>query len=478
MTGYKITNCRCNMACSSWRRLMVLALVTLGWLICSTVLAGTLQLTATYRERIALPADAVFEAELQDISRADAPVVVLGRTRLEPSGQPPFRFEIAYDDAAVQSRRRYTVRATIKHQDRLLFTTDSIYPVLDGRGAPPEMLLVSVRGGPQRGSMAEGIGALPASYQGELPGAGNPIVWHVDLLPEGRYQLSTIYVGQPDHNRFDDIGRWTRDKARRIVLRGGRQSPLYLMPIEGGAELRKLDIHGKPIESGHNDRLARLSEPALIEPRLMLTGMFTYMADAAAITLCVDGQRLPVAMEDDYKALETAYLQANLQPGQPVLVSLEGLITQRPSMEESSPPQSTLVVERFVSIWPRESCGNTLADSPLRGTYWKLVRLGDNPVAAAAQQREAHLILAADALRVAGSGGCNRVTGSFELDGDRLHFGGMASTRMFCPNGMDQDKRFLEVLEHVERYRIRGGHLELLDSTGAVSARLEAVALK
>ena len=96
----------------------------------------------------------------------------------------------------------------------------------------------------------------------------------------------------------------------------------------------------------------------------MLTGMFTYMADAAAITLCVDGRRLPVAMEGDYKALEAAYQKSTPQPGQPVLASLEGLITQRPSMEEGRPAQTTLVIERFVAVWPRESCGNPLADSP------------------------------------------------------------------------------------------------------------------
>jgi copper homeostasis protein (lipoprotein) len=478
MNSQTITGWRRTMTRLSWRGLTAWALISLGWLVCSTVWAGALQGIATYRERIALPADAVFEAELQDVSRADASAAVLGRSRLDPAGQPPFRFEIAYDDAAVQSGHRYTVRATIKHQDRLLFTTDRIYPVLDGRNAPLQILLVAVRSGSQPGAITDGIGVLPASYEGELPGADNPIMWHVDLLPQGRYQLRAIHVGQPEPNRFDDIGRWTRESdSGRIVLRGGREAPVFLMPVEGGAALRKLDIHGKPIESSQNDRLARLPEPALIEPRLMLTGMFTYMADAATITLCNDSQRLPVAMEGDYQALEAAYQKARLQPGQPLLASLEGLITQRPSMEESRPPQRTLVVERFIAVWPRESCGNTLADSPLRGTYWKLVRLGDNPASAATRQREAHLRFATDALRVAGSGGCNRMTGSFELNGDRLRFGRMAATMMSCPDGMDQEKRLLKALEHVERYRIRGSHLELLDATDAVSARFEAVAL-
>ena len=65
----------------------------------------------------------------------------------------------------------------------------------------------------------------------------------------------------------------------------------------------------------------------------------------------------------DYKALEAAY-RSLPQPGQPVLASLEGLITQRPSMEEGRPAQTALVIERFVAVWPRESCGNPLADSP------------------------------------------------------------------------------------------------------------------
>ena len=44
-------------------------------------LAGTLQGTATYRERLMLPPDAAFEAQLRDISHVDAPAAVIGRAR-------------------------------------------------------------------------------------------------------------------------------------------------------------------------------------------------------------------------------------------------------------------------------------------------------------------------------------------------------------------------------------------------------------
>lgn len=206
-----------------------------------------------------------------------------------------------------------------------------------------------------------------------------------------------------------------------------------------------------------------------------LTGMFLYMADAATITLCADGQRLPVAMEGDYRALEAAYLKDRQQPGQELLVSVEGTIETRPPMEGA--PRPHLVVKRFIGAWPRESCGNPLADSPLRNTYWKLVRLEGEPVPVAEKQTEPHLILAADELRVSGSGGCNRVMGGFELDGDRLSFSRMASTMMACVNGMEVEQRFLKSLEDVQRYRIGGSHLDMLDAGGDVVARFEAVAL-
>jgi len=221
------------------------------------------------------------------------------------------------------------------------------------------------------------------------------------------------------------------------------------------------------------------AQPVPGEPRRMLTGMFIYMADAAVITLCADGGRLlPVAMEADYKALEAAYLRERPQPGQALLVSLEGRIAPRPSMEVNQPPRPNVVVERFINIWPRETCGNPLVDSPLRGTYWKLVRLNEAPVRVAETQREPHLIFANYEPRVSGSGGCNRVTGSFELDGDKLHLGRMAGTMMACVDGMEQEQRFLQSLEKVERYRISGSHLEMLGAAGTVIARFEAVALR
>jgi putative lipoprotein len=98
--------------------------------------------TATYRERMALPPAAVFEATLEDISRADVRAEVLGSVRIEDPGLPPFSFEIACDPAQVQANHAYAVRARIAVQGCLLFTTDQVYPVLTrGHGQQVELLL-------------------------------------------------------------------------------------------------------------------------------------------------------------------------------------------------------------------------------------------------------------------------------------------------------------------------------------------------
>lgn len=255
------------------------AVAAIFFVLCVPAFAGTLRGEAWHRERIALPPEAVFEALLLDVSRADASAEVVGRARLEPAGHPPFRFEIDYDDGAIRPGRRYAVRATVSLGGHPYFTTDRNYPAFGAGDKPLRMLLVRARG-------------------------------------------------------------------------GGRPSP------------------------------RGMSEP------------------------------------------------------------------------------------------------DSRSTSPLRNTYWKLTHLGDAPARTAERQREAHLIFAAHERRVSGSGGCNRITGGFDLDGDRLRLSRMAGTMMACLEGMEQERLFLQSLGAVHRYRISGDQLELLDASGAVVARFVAVALR
>ena len=120
----------------------------------------------------------------------------------------------------------------------------------------------------------------------------------------------------------------------------------------------------------------------------------------------------------------------------------------------------------------------SVSSPTLLNTYWKLMELAGNPVTVAANQNEPHLVLKPEPKQVNGSGGCNRFFGSYQTTGTALSFGGIGSTRMACPSGMDTEAAFLSALGRVATWRISGQRLELSDSTAAVLARFEARAMK
>ncbi|HET9061874.1 MAG TPA: YbaY family lipoprotein [Candidatus Binatia bacterium] len=102
--------------------------------------------TITYRERVALAPTAVIKVRLVDVSRADAPAVVLGEKTMQASGkQVPFAFEIAYDPAKIEANHSYAVQGAIEIDGMLRFVSDRHYAVIT-RSAPNhvEMVLKSV----------------------------------------------------------------------------------------------------------------------------------------------------------------------------------------------------------------------------------------------------------------------------------------------------------------------------------------------
>lgn len=217
------------------------------------------------------------------------------------------------------------------------------------------------------------------------------------------------------------------------------------------------------------------SEPAGPRPGL-LGGEMVYMADAALITLCKTGESYPIAMEADYLPLERAYLAGRSGPGAPLYVTVEGSIEPRPRMEgEGTRPN--LVVHRFVHAWPDMSCERARADAELVSTYWRVVRLGDQPVAAAEDRREPHIQLRDDdGPRYTATVGCNQLAGRYTIDGDELAFGPAAATRMACPAPLDAlERKLSDTLARASGWRIEASVMELTDEEGVPLALFEAV---
>ena len=88
-------------------------------------------------------------------------------------------------------------------------------------------------------------------------------------------------------------------------------------------------------------------------------GDFVYFADAALFTDCASGKRWPVAMTADAAALQRSYLAWRTEPAAPLLVNFDGRLEVRESME--GPPREHLVIERFRSVEPGNTCATLAA---------------------------------------------------------------------------------------------------------------------
>ena len=82
---------------------------------------------ATYRERIALPPEAVMTVRIEDVSRADAPAPALAEESYTADGrQVPLAFAVEVPRAALEGAVNTSARVRIEDADgRLMWTTDT-----------------------------------------------------------------------------------------------------------------------------------------------------------------------------------------------------------------------------------------------------------------------------------------------------------------------------------------------------------------
>jgi hypothetical protein len=171
--------------------------------------------------------------------------------------------------------------------------------------------------------------------------------WHGPVL--SGYGAHLVHLAERVESRLPELG----DVRQRVVgdfnrARSERAKEVLYQGLKEGYEV---DVD--------RDALAGRVLPAATD--IPWRGMFSYMADAALFTACDGGQRYPVAQEADYLALERAYLAAEHEPGEALLVAIVGRVDQRPPMEGEG-TRETLIVERFVEIRAGASCVGDLAE--------------------------------------------------------------------------------------------------------------------
>jgi putative lipoprotein len=107
--------------------------------------SGVLSGTVAYRERMALPVDAVVTVTLVDVSLQDVAAPIIAETAVQPGGrQVPLPFELRFDRGKIDPKRTYALRASIRSGGQLMFTTNAIQRVIT-QGNPTHVDLRLVR---------------------------------------------------------------------------------------------------------------------------------------------------------------------------------------------------------------------------------------------------------------------------------------------------------------------------------------------
>ncbi|QDF74799.1 MULTISPECIES: YbaY family lipoprotein [Shewanella] len=96
-----------------------------------------------FKERMALPPEAVLSVQIQDVSKMDAPAVVLAAfDRVDVTTPAPFNFVIPRDQ--FEAGHRYTVGAKITLDGKLMFINTQSYPIDLGDSSPISVLVQRV----------------------------------------------------------------------------------------------------------------------------------------------------------------------------------------------------------------------------------------------------------------------------------------------------------------------------------------------
>ena len=315
----------------------------------------------------------------------------------------------------------------------------------------------------------------PLHFVGSIPRADCQMKYQLDLFDNRTYFLrEECFKDGVSTKTNDDIGRWYSDNENRVVLNGTKIKAKYFF-IVNETTLEQMDLKGKRVISKPIHQLKHTGNIQSIEPKLLIQGVYSYMADAAILYECATGLSFPVAFEKDNRALEKAYINAGASAGQTLKVYLDVQISDR-KMQDCSVKQSTIIVEKFLKMIPKEKCQNPYSKAKLKETYWKLTQINSKPLPLSkSSRREAHMILSSD-FKIKGSSGCNSFHGTYEQEKETLKLiKPMMMSRMFCKGELEQE--YMKVLEEMRSYKIQSEYLEIFDKDGANLARFESVYL-
>jgi len=249
---------------------------------------GRVSGSVSHRERIALPPDAVVQVRLEDVSRADAPAIVLVEQTIHPAGkQVPIPFVLEFDAGRIERGHRYGVRAEIRDAaGELRWTTTEAHPVLeDGASAEIDIVVRQVGGRPaaarsgpepQRTLVFECDGLdfvvrqdarevelyLPnrTVVAPQVPAASGAKYQEGDVTFWSKGDEASLEIGDRTWNGCRLVPQrapWEDARLRGVMFRAVGNEPGWYLEIEPGSEMRFVGDYGSTTVS------TPLPEPAL-----------------------------------------------------------------------------------------------------------------------------------------------------------------------------------------------------------------------
>ena len=104
--------------------------------------------TITFDGDQTIPAGAVMEVQLRDVSYLDAPAPLIASQTIDDPGRFPVDFAVPYEPGDIDPRAVYGLQVSVTLNDRLIFINDTAFDVLTrgnpGRGV--DMWVIAVDG--------------------------------------------------------------------------------------------------------------------------------------------------------------------------------------------------------------------------------------------------------------------------------------------------------------------------------------------
>lgn len=114
----------------------------------------------------------------------------------------------------------------------------------------------------------------------------------------------------------------------------------------------------------------------------------------------------------------------------------------------------------------------------LEGTDWILKSLNDKKVFTPEAGNDIYIRFNSKENRFGGFAGCNNISGNYTLIKDKIKFGPVAGTEMFCESRMEDERNFMKMFETVSKVEIKENDLLLYDGMGNIVASFKAGKIK